>query len=239
MRLVIACVLGVAFAAAGADKAWSEILITVDKSAQRMTVKRDGQLLYTWPVSTGRSGYATPSGSYTAFRMEAEHYSEEWDDAPMPHSIFFTKIGHAIHGSYDTKNIGRPVSHGCVRLSPANAEALFALVEQEGVTKTKVALTGSEQVALARRGGDTARAGGNVYQSGCRGPTTRMWNIRNRIPSSPAMAAALMVMAGRNMRNRNTFSRNMDNRFIDIHPVMAPTKDKWSLSANANENDRC
>jgi hypothetical protein len=166
MRLVIACFLAGALAAAVTDTARAEILITVDKNSQRMTVSRDGQQLNSWPVSTGRNGYATPSGSFTAFRMEADHHSDEWDDAPMPHSIFFTKIGHAIHGSYDTKNLGRPASHGCVRLSPANAATLFALVEREGVTKTKVVLTGSEQVALARRGGDTPRDRGNAYASG-------------------------------------------------------------------------
>jgi 4-aminobutyrate aminotransferase-like enzyme len=73
-------------------------------------------------------------------------------DAPMPHSIFFTKIGHAIHGSYDTKKLGMPASHGCVRISPAHAATLFALVKQDGLVKTKVVLTGSEQVALAQRG---------------------------------------------------------------------------------------
>ena len=62
-----------------------------------MTVTRGGETLYSWPVSTGRIGHATPSGSFSAFRMEAEHYSKEWDDAPMPNSIFFTKTGHAIH----------------------------------------------------------------------------------------------------------------------------------------------
>jgi hypothetical protein len=117
-----------------------------------MTVVRDGAAVYNWPVSTGRTGYATPSGSYNAFRMEADHYSKEWDDAPMPHSIFFTKIGHAIHGSYDTKKLGMPASHGCVRISPAHAATLFALVKQDGLVKTKVVLTGSEQVALAQRG---------------------------------------------------------------------------------------
>jgi hypothetical protein len=71
----------------------------------------------------------------------------------MPFSIFFTEKGHAIHGSYD-KRIGRPASHGCVRLSPANAEALYKLVEQEGVLNTTVVLTGtipSAAPAVARR----------------------------------------------------------------------------------------
>jgi hypothetical protein len=161
MRSVIVWLFSVALAAA-ATGAQAEILITVNKSAQRMTVVRDGQSLYSWPVSTGRSGYATPSGSYTAFRMEADHHSDEWDDAPMPHSIFFTKIGHAIHGTFDAKNLGKPASHGCVRLSPENAATLFELVEQEGVTKTKVVLTGSEQVALSRRAAGTTR---EAYES--------------------------------------------------------------------------
>jgi len=126
------------------------LLIKVDKSAQTLTVTRDGQTLHTWPVSTGKTGYATPSGNFTTFRMEAEHFSKEWDDAPMPHSVFFTKQGHAIHGSFDTKRLGSPASHGCVRLAPANAAKLFSLVKQEGLPNTQVVLTGSEQVALDR-----------------------------------------------------------------------------------------
>ena len=155
MRLVAALLFSAFFALAIIGTAQAEILITIDKSSQRMVVSRDGEALYTWAVSTGRIGHATPSGSYTAFRMEADHYSKEWDDAPMPHSIFFTKIGHAIHGTYETKKLGMPASHGCVRLSPAHASTLFAMVKKDGVTNTKVVLTGSEQVALARRGAET------------------------------------------------------------------------------------
>src|ERR1700742_3947242 len=122
--------------------AQAAVLVTIDKSSQQMTVEVDGRPLYQWPVSTGKAGYDTPSGKYKAFRMERDHYSKEWDDAPMPFSIFFTQKGHAIHGSLDTKNIGRPASHGCVRLTPANAEKLYALVEQNGVLNTTVTLTG-------------------------------------------------------------------------------------------------
>jgi hypothetical protein len=125
------------------------LLINVNKSTQTLTVSRDGEVLHRWPVSTGRTGFGTPSGSFTASRMEAEHFSREWDDAPMPHSVFFTQRGHAIHGTYDTKRLGSPVSHGCVRLAPANAVKLFALIKQEGLTNTRVVLSGSEQVALA------------------------------------------------------------------------------------------
>jgi len=121
--------------------AFAAVLVTVDKSAQRMTVEVDGNVRYQWPVSTGQRGYDTPSGSYKAFRMEADHFSKEWDDAPMPHSIFFTYEGHAIHGSY-AKTIGQPASHGCVRLAPENAATLYQLVKEQGVLNTKVVLTG-------------------------------------------------------------------------------------------------
>lgn len=120
----------------------ANVMIVIDKSAQKMTVSVDGQERYIWPVSTGRHGYDTPSGEFQPFRMERDHFSREWDDAPMPNSIFFTKIGHAIHGTFETRNLGRPVSHGCVRLAPQNAATLFSLVKAEGVFNTRVRLTG-------------------------------------------------------------------------------------------------
>ena len=138
--------------ALGAAPASAKVLITVDKSAQQMNVSVDGVHRWTWPVSTGIARYDTPSGSYRAFRMEADHFSKEWDDAPMPHSIFFTPQGHAIHGYLNTRNIGNPASHGCVRLNPAHAAQLFALVQQQGVLNTTVVLTGDVRVAMARRG---------------------------------------------------------------------------------------
>jgi len=137
-RVLIAAILcGAPLAAADAA-----VLIEVDKSSQQMTVSVDGRTRWQWPVSTGRAGHDTPGGSFRAFRMEVDHYSKEFDEAPMPHSIFFTKTGHAIHGSFDIKNIGRPASHGCVRLHPENAAKLFALVQAEGVLNTTVVLTG-------------------------------------------------------------------------------------------------
>lgn len=142
MRLRLA-VIAAAFAIMSAVPVRAEILISVDKSAQRMIVTVDGVHRYTWPVSTGRAGYDTPSGSFTTFRMEADHFSKEWDDAPMPHSIFFTKIGHAIHGTNDVRHLGTAFSHGCVRLAPANAAILFALVKEQGLPNTKVVLIGN------------------------------------------------------------------------------------------------
>ena len=138
--------------------AQANVLVTINKSTQRMTVSADGEVLYDWAVSTGRAGRDTPSGEYRAFRLEKDHYSKEWDDAPMPHSIFFTRVGHAIHGSYETAKIGSPASAGCVRLAPENAETLFALVEEQGVLNTKVKVVGDLRIALARRPSRAAAA---------------------------------------------------------------------------------
>jgi len=128
------------------------VLVTIDKSTQHMNVELDNTLRWIWPISTGQLAHDTPSGRYTAFRMEADHFSKEWDDAPMPHSIFFSQKGHAIHGYLNTRRIGSPASHGCVRLDPANAARLYALVEQQGLPNTKVVVTGDVHIALARRG---------------------------------------------------------------------------------------
>jgi L,D-transpeptidase catalytic domain len=116
--------------------------IIISKVSQKMTVRVDGDIEYEWPVSTGAARYETPSGVFRPFRMEAEHFSKEWDDAPMPHSIFFTGEGHAIHGSFHVKSLGRKASHGCVRLAPENAAVLFDLVQSAGMSNTSISLKG-------------------------------------------------------------------------------------------------
>jgi len=143
-----------------AISAQAKVAITVDKDAQRMTVEVDGVARYNWPVSTGLPSHETPNGSFRAFRMEEDHYSKEFDDAPMPHSIFFTKAGHAIHGTDSVSRLGTPASHGCVRLSRDNASKLYSLVQSDGVLNTTVNLAGSSEVALARNPG--ARTKGAV-----------------------------------------------------------------------------
>lgn len=149
MRSLFMTVIGLAFWAASGT-AQAKVSIAVDKDAQMMTVAVDGVERYNWPVSTGNPSHETPNGSFRTFRMEEDHYSKEFDDAPMPHSIFFTKVGHAIHGTDSEGRLGTPASHGCVRLSRANAATLYALVQSEGVLNTTVTLTGSSTVALAR-----------------------------------------------------------------------------------------
>ena len=155
MRSFLVALAGLMLIATGAQ---AKVAITVDKDNQQMTVAVDEVVRYRWPVSTGIPSYETPNGSFRTFRMEADHYSKEFDDAPMPHSIFFTKIGHAIHGTDSVNRLGNPASHGCVRLSRANAATLYALVEKEGVLNTNVTLTGSSQIALARNPRPNANA---------------------------------------------------------------------------------
>ncbi|MGL5167888.1 MAG: L,D-transpeptidase [Afipia sp.] len=147
MRAILISVTGLMLLTGGAQAAVS---ILVDKSAQQMTVSVDGVQRYTWPVSSGNPSHETPNGSFKTFRMEEDHYSKEFDDAPMPNSIFFTKQGHAIHGTDAVSRLGTPASHGCVRLSRANALKLWDLVKTEGLLNTTVTLTGSSQIALAR-----------------------------------------------------------------------------------------
>ena len=149
----------------------TRVLITVDKAAQRMRVTVDGKLRHSWPVSTGRAEFETPAGNFRPLRLAKEHYSREWDDAPMPHSIFFTDRGHAIHGSNATRQLGRRASHGCVRLAPSKAATLFKLVQSEGPSATKVTVTGgnlgktAQNAARARRSEAVARNSGQLRRS--------------------------------------------------------------------------
>ncbi|MCW2283232.1 hypothetical protein M2323_001001 [Rhodoblastus acidophilus] len=110
----------------------ARVQITVDLSTQTMTVN-GANASYSWPVSSARGGYVTPQGTYGVQSLQTMHYSKKYHNSPMPHSIFFHG-GFAIHGTYDLANLGRPASHGCVRISPANAATLYALVQREGAT---------------------------------------------------------------------------------------------------------
>ncbi|GJD97633.1 L,D-transpeptidase [Methylobacterium iners] len=124
--------------------AWADVVIRIDKVGQRMSVSVNGQQLHAWPISSGTAGYDTPSGSFRPLRTERTHFSREWDNAPMPYSIFFTPGGHAIHGTNQVRQLGLPASHGCVRLAPRHAATLFALVRAEGLASTQVVVEGDD-----------------------------------------------------------------------------------------------
>jgi lipoprotein-anchoring transpeptidase ErfK/SrfK len=114
------------------EVAAASVVARVSLSAQRMTVSVDGVTMYSWAVSTARRGYRTPVGYFHAQRLARVWYSSKYDNAPMPHSVFFLG-GYAIHGTNQVMSLGRPVSHGCIRLSPMNAALFYSLVQQHGM----------------------------------------------------------------------------------------------------------
>lgn len=120
-----------------AAPAHAELVVSISKSQQRISVAVDGEEAYRWAVSTGRKGYSTPSGTYRPTRLERHWYSRKYDWAPMPWSVFFHR-GYAMHGTTETQNLGRAASHGCVRLKPDNASVLFSMVRRYGAKQTKV-----------------------------------------------------------------------------------------------------
>jgi lipoprotein-anchoring transpeptidase ErfK/SrfK len=137
------------------------------------------QELHVWAISSGRRGYATPTGTFRPAWMARMWRSRQYDDAPMPHSIFFNK-GIAFHATSAVSMLGRPASHGCLRLAPAHAAELFALVRRHGLRNTRVVVEGAaifpppavarqvpaqakRKAALARQRARTA-AGGDLFQ---------------------------------------------------------------------------
>lgn len=132
---VIVCVIiaAVFMIATGAK---AEVFITVDKSAQIMIVETPTDY-YEWPVSTGRKGYNTPTGEFQPYLLKPMHYSSKYENAPMPNSIFFHG-GYAIHATTAVNSLGRPASHGCIRLSPRDAKWLYRLVKDYGKENTYI-----------------------------------------------------------------------------------------------------
>jgi lipoprotein-anchoring transpeptidase ErfK/SrfK len=117
------------------------VTVRVSKSEQLMRVYVGERQVYAWRVSTGAKGYKTPLGSYSIKRMHTMWRSRKYNNAPMPHALFFTE-GWAVHGTTSVAALGRPASHGCVRLAPANAKALFRLVSTYGRAQTRIVVTG-------------------------------------------------------------------------------------------------
>lgn len=116
------------------------VVAKIDISQQRMRVFVNGKHRFTWKVSTGRRGYGTPTGSYSVKRMHRKYYSRKYNGAAMPNSLFF-RGGYAVHGTSYVSQLGRPASHGCVRLHPSNARKLFNLVRAHGPGSSRIVLT--------------------------------------------------------------------------------------------------
>ena len=128
--------------------------VDIDLSAQRMVVKSGGETLHSWPISSGRRGYYTPTGTFTPSWRSRMWYSRQYDGAPMPYAIFFNR-GIAVHGTSATGMLGRTASHGCVRLATANARTFWNTVSKHGMESTRIVVRGSsahaDKVAASNR----------------------------------------------------------------------------------------
>lgn len=127
------------FAISAGSAQASTVVAKVDISTQTMQVIVDGREAYSWKVSTAGRGYRTPTGTFKPTRMHKMWYSKKYDNAPMPHSIFF-KGGYAVHATDAIKRLGQPASHGCVRLHPADASSLYGLVKAYGAANTSIVI---------------------------------------------------------------------------------------------------
>jgi lipoprotein-anchoring transpeptidase ErfK/SrfK len=117
---------------------WAASLVAnVNVTTQTMTVSKHGRVIYRWPVSTARKGYITPRGSWRPTRLHRMWYSRKYDMSPMPYSVFYHG-GYAIHGTSAVRRLGKPASHGCVRLDTANAARFYSLVKEIGPGNTRI-----------------------------------------------------------------------------------------------------
>ena len=186
------------FAFSPSHRAGAEVLVRIDKSEQRMTLTVDGESRHSWPVSTGRDGFGTPNGRYRALWLARRWFSRKYDNSPMPHSVFF-RDGYAIHGTEYVSRLGRPASHGCVRLAPANAATLYKLVQEHGKRDTRIVVTGDDPVKVARK---TRKE--------------RLWTSeRERRASAP-------------IYRRSAYSRSAYNRMYRSEPVSYRVRGKRS-----------
>lgn len=131
----VSALLCLCLSTAGASAA--NLVANISVSSQTMTVKHNGVVKYRWKVSTARKGYVTPRGSWSAKWLSRNHRSRKYDNAPMPYAVFYNG-GFAVHATYDLKRLGRPASHGCVRLHPDNAATFFSLAQRSGLKNTRI-----------------------------------------------------------------------------------------------------
>ena len=178
------------FLSLAAPAAQARVVVTVDKTAQRLTVSVNGMHRYDWAVSTARWGYRTPNGVYRPQRLERQWYSRKYDWSPMPYSIFFNG-GYAIHGSNEISRLGTPASHGCIRLHPQNAATLFALVR---------ANTGNTQIVITGAGPESAP----------------MVSRRKRSRAAVAVRRAPATVTVSRVKSRKVYSaRSFEEVFVD------------------------
>ena len=115
------------------------VVAKIDLSQQRLHLYVNGSKRGSWAVSTARRGYRTPIGTFRPQRLHRTYYSKKYRGSPMPYSVFFHG-GYAIHGTTHIRNLGRPASHGCIRLHPGNTARLFSLIRRHGAGNTRIVI---------------------------------------------------------------------------------------------------
>jgi hypothetical protein len=201
----------------GCASAHAELVVNISKSQQRVAVIVNGSEAYRWPVSTGRRGYATPSGVYHPERLERHWYSRKYENSPMPWSVFFHR-GYAMHGTMEAYHLGRPASHGCVRLRPDHARTLFGLVKRAGANHTRiVVLDGALPVIRPAPHGvpmaDAAQAhfAKALEKVETTQPSTGHLSARTHpVAAAPGAAEPIKVMAVSGEVTRHAVSRGSD-----------------------------
>lgn len=119
--------------------AQERVLARVSISEQIIRIYHEGRHIYTWPVSTAKAPKITPLGRFTPEFLSRDHKSSLYGGAPMPWAVFY-RGNYAIHGTNQIKRLGKPASHGCVRLHPDNARIFFKMVRAEGRAQTRVVI---------------------------------------------------------------------------------------------------
>jgi len=196
MRRVLGILAFLGLSLFGLMPAHAGVDVRVNIASQRMTVTTTDGEVHQWAISSGRKGFRSPNGVYRPTRLERSWYSRKYGGA-MPHSVFF-RGGYAIHGTTAVGALGRPASHGCIRLHPANAAKLFALVKKHGSGATTIALNGAapdnlSQFAKAPGGAKTRIAKAKAKQRAdiiAKRQTAPNWDAaRGQILLRPALPA--------------------------------------------------
>lgn len=139
MRVLLAVLVACVVCVSAPAKVLAGVVAKIDLSQQKMRVYVNGVRRYTWKVSTGRGRYRTPTGSWRPTFLKRRHYSSKYNNAPMPYSVFFYG-GYAVHGTNHVRRLGRPASHGCIRLRTGNAARLFSLVKRYGRKRSRIVI---------------------------------------------------------------------------------------------------
>jgi lipoprotein-anchoring transpeptidase ErfK/SrfK len=139
MRPLIAAIATAILFALAPATASASVQARISKGSQTMHVYVHGQLAHSWPVSTGRGRYATPSGTFRPQRLERRWYSTKYRGAPMHYAVFYHR-GYAIHATTEVSRLGSPASHGCVRLAPSHAAQFYSLVRTHGAARTRITI---------------------------------------------------------------------------------------------------